>query len=95
MSFLNVVMSTSVLSTTNDLDQVEAIIGFVDDGGREPQVPGIIEDRYSLASKEWGFLAVASLVMVLCTLGGTLVEMVTFSIGMSVSMPNLLWHSSA
>ena len=45
MMFLNVVMSTSVLSTINDLDQVGAIIGFADDSGREPQVPGIIEDR--------------------------------------------------
>ena len=44
MTFLNVVMSMSVLSTTNDLDQVGAIMGFTDDGGREPQVPGIIED---------------------------------------------------
>ena len=88
-------MSTSVLSTTNDLDQVLAIIGFVDNGGREPQVPGIIEDRYGLASKEWRFLAAVSLVMVLCTLGNTLVEVVTFSIGMWVSVPNMLWHSGA
>ena len=56
MKFSNVVMSTSVLSTPNDLDQVRAIIGFVDDGSRKPQIPGITEDRYSLASKEWGFL---------------------------------------
>ena len=75
-------MSTSVLSNTNDLNQVGAIIGFADDGGREPQVPGIIEDRYSLASKEWRFLAAALLVVIFCTLGGTLVETVTFSIGM-------------
>ena len=72
----------SVLSTTNDLDQVGAIIGFVDDGGREPQVSGVIEDRYSLASKELSFLVAAMLVMVCCTLDGTLVETVTFSIGM-------------
>ena len=44
------VMSISVLSTTNNLDQVGAITGFVDDGGWEPQFPGIIEDRYCLAS---------------------------------------------
>ena len=36
MMFLDVVMSMSLLSTTNDLDQVWAIIGFADDGGREP-----------------------------------------------------------
>ena len=60
MTFLNVVMSMTVLSTTNDLDQVGGIIGFADDSGREPQVPGIIEDRYSLAGKEWRFLALAS-----------------------------------
>ena len=51
MALLNVVMSTPVLFTTNDLHQVGAIIGFVDDGDREPQVPGIIEDRYSLDGK--------------------------------------------
>ena len=32
--FSNVVMSTSVLSTTKDLDQVGAIASFADDGGR-------------------------------------------------------------
>ena len=59
MTFLNVGMSTSVLSTTNDLDQVRAIIGFTDDGGREAQVPGVIVDRYSFVSKEWSFLLAA------------------------------------
>ena len=73
MMFLNVVISTFVLSTTNDLDQVGAIIGFADDGCREPQIPGIIEDRYSLASKEWRFLVSPLLVIVLCTLGCMLV----------------------
>ena len=93
MTFLNVVMSTPVLSTTNDLDQIGAMISFADDGGREPQVPGIIEDRYSLASKEWRFLAAALLVVVLCTLSGMLVEVVIFTIGMWVCVPDLLWHS--
>ena len=37
----------------------------------------------------------ASLVMVLCTLGGTLVEVVMFSVCMWVSVPDLLWHSGA
>ena len=91
----NVVMSTSILSTTNDLDLVWAIIGFVDDSGREPQVPGIIEDRYSLTSKEWRFLVAALLVMILCTLGGTLIEVVMFSIGMQTSVSHSLWHSGA
>ena len=54
----------------------------MDDGGREPQVPGVIEDRYSLAGKEWRFLFVASLVVVLCSLSGMLLEVVTFSIDM-------------
>ena len=93
--FSNVVTSTSVLSTTNDLDQVGAMISFVDDGGREPQVPGVIEDRYSLASKEWRFPVAASLVVVLYTLCGTLVEVVTFSIGMWVGVPDPLRHSGA
>ena len=83
----------SVPSTTNDLDQIGAIIGFVEHDGRKPQDPGIIKDGYSLASKEWRFLAAALLVMVLCTLGSTLVETVAFSIGMRVSMPDLLWNS--
>ena len=61
--------------------------------GREPQVPGVIEDRYGLASKEWRFLVAASLVMVLCTLSGTLVEVVMFSISMWDSVPDLLWYS--
>ena len=35
----------------------QPIFGFMDDGGREPQDPGVIQDRYSLASKEMkGFL---------------------------------------
>ena len=95
MTFSNVVTSTSVLSTTSDLDQEGVMISFVDDGGREPQVPGVIQDRYGLASKEWRFLVAASLVMVLCTLSGMLVEVVTFSIGMWVSVPDPLWHSGA
>ena len=93
MMLLNVVISMSVLSTTNDLDQVAAIISFVDDGGWEPLVPGVIEDRYSLAGKEWRFLVATLLVMVLCILGSTLVGIVMFSISMWVSVTNLLWHT--
>ena len=66
----------------HDLDQVGASIGFADVGGRESQVSGIIEDRYGLAGNEWKFLVATSLVLALCTLGGTLVEVVMFSIGM-------------
>ena len=95
MIFPNVVMRMSVLSTTNDIKQVIAIIGLVGDGGREPQIPGVIEDTYGLASKEWRFLAAALLVVVLCALGGMLVEVVMFSISMSVSVPDLLWDSGA
>ena len=69
------------------------MISFVDDVGRQPQVPSAIEYRYSLACKEWRFLGAALLVMVLCTLGGTLVEVVTFSISMWVNVPDPLWHS--
>ena len=93
MTFLNVVMSMSVVSTTNDLDHVGAMISFADDGGREPHVPGVIEDRYGLVSKEWKFLVPASLVVVLCALSSMLVEVVTFSIGMWVSVPDLFWYS--
>ena len=93
MTFSNVVTSTSVLSTTNDLNQVGAMISFGDDGGRDLQVPGLTEDRCGSAGKEWRFLAVASLVVVLCTLSGTLIEVFMFSIGMWVSVPDPLWHS--
>ena len=86
MMFLNVVMSMHVLSTTNDLDKVGAINGFADDGDRKPQVPGINEERYGLVGEEWRFLVAASLVMVLCTVGSTLVKMVTLSIGMWISV---------
>ena len=86
MMNLNVVMSMSTLSATNDLDLVGAIIGFADDGRREPLVSSVIEDRYSLAGKEWRFLAAASLVMALCTLGGILVETVPISIDMCGSV---------
>ena len=82
-----------MLSTTNDLDQVGAIIGFVDDGDKEPQVPGVNEDRYGLAGKELRFLVAALLVMLHCTLGSTLVEVVMFSIGMWVSESDPLGHS--
>ena len=37
----------------------------------------------------------ASLVIVLHILGGMLVEVVMFNIGMWVSVPDLLWHSGA
>ena len=84
MMLSNVVMGTSVLSTTNDVDQVGAITGFVDDGGREPQVPGVIEDRYRLASKESRFLVSASLAVILCILNSMLIEVVKFSISMWV-----------
>ena len=95
MMFSNVVMSTSVLSTTNDLDQVGAMISFADNGGREPQVPGVIEGRYGLASKEWRNLEATSLLIVFSAVDGMLVEEVTFSIDMWVSVPDPLWHSGA
>ena len=66
---------------------------LVANGGREPLVPGIIEDRYSLAGKEWRFFAASLLVVVLCTLGRML--LVTFSICMLVSVPDPLWYSGA
>ena len=94
MTFSNVVMSMSVLSTTNDFDQVGSI-SFADDGGREPEVSGVIEDRYSLAGKEWRFLVAALLVLVLCALSGMLVEVVMFSIGIWVIAPYPLWHIGA
>ena len=54
MMFLNVVTSTSVLTTTNDLDQVGAMISFADDGGGEPMV-SLRTDTVWLA-KNGGFL---------------------------------------
>ena len=74
-------------------DQVGAMISFADESSREPHAPGVIEDRYSLAGKEWRFLVAASLVMVLCILSGTWVPVVTFSISAWVSVPDPLQHS--
>ena len=94
MMFSNVVMNKSVLSSANDLDQVGASIGFADNGGRELQVPGVTEDRYDLAGKEC-FLQQPHWSWYSALLSGILVEMITFSISMWVSVPDLLWHSSA
>ena len=69
----NVVTGTSILSITNDLDIVWSMVCCVDDGSREPQVSGIVENGYGLTSKQWGFLPATLMVMVCCTWGGKLV----------------------
>ena len=69
------------------------MISFSDDGGREPQVLGIIEDRYRLSYKEWRLLPASSLVMVYGTLGHILVEMIMISVGMRVGVSDPLGHS--
>ena len=51
---MNVATGMSVLSSTNDLYYVWAMGDFMDDSGKEAQVPGIIEDRDSQSSIEWG-----------------------------------------
>ena len=50
----NVVMGMLVLSTANDLDNVQSMVCCTDDGGREPQASGIIENGDGLSSKQWG-----------------------------------------
>ena len=66
----NVVVGTSVLSTTDDLDNVRSMVCCVDDGGREPKVSGIIENRDSLSGKQQGFLLAILMVVVCCALDG-------------------------
>ena len=53
---MNVVMSTSILSTADDLDDVQSMVCCMDDGGREQQASGIIENGYGMSGKQWGFL---------------------------------------
>ena len=45
---MDVITCTSVLASTNDLNQVGAMSGLMDDCGWEPEGPGIIEYRDSL-----------------------------------------------
>ena len=73
VTLMNVVVGMLILSTTDDLDDVQSMVCGVDDGRREPQVPGIIENRYGLSDKQQGLLLATLMVMVCCTQEGTLV----------------------
>ena len=73
VTFMYVVAGMLILSTTNDLDNVQSLVCCTDDSGREPQASGIIENRYKLSGKQWGFLLATLMVVVCCTQGGTLV----------------------
>ena len=70
VTFRNVVSCSSVLSSTNDFDDVWAMTGCMYNSGREPQCPVIVDYRHGLSCIEWGFLAATCMVMVGCTLGG-------------------------
>ena len=48
MTFMDVITCMLVLTSTNDLNQVGAMSGLMDDCGWEPEGLGIIEDRDSL-----------------------------------------------
>ena len=67
--FMNVVSCLSILSSTNDFDDVGAMIGCTYYSGREPQCPVIVNYRNRLSCIEWGFPAATCMVMVICTLG--------------------------
>ena len=73
VTFTNVVVGMSILSTADDLDNVCSMVCCTDDVGREPQASGITDNRYSLSSKQQGLLLAALMVMVCCTQGGSLV----------------------
>ena len=60
----NVVMGTSILSTANDLDNVQSMVCHTDDGGQEPQASGIIENRYGLSSEQWDLLLATLMIKV-------------------------------
>ena len=42
---MNVVAGTLILSSADDLDNVQSMVCCTDDGGREPQASGIIEKQ--------------------------------------------------
>ena len=69
----NVVMSMLILSTANDLDNVQSMVCCTDDGGRETQASGIIDNGYGLSGKQQGFLSATLMVMLCCSQGGMLV----------------------
>ena len=69
--FTNVVSCSPILSSTNDFDNVWAMIGCTYNSGREPQCPVIVDYRNRLSCIEWGFPAATCTVMVSCTLGCT------------------------
>ena len=70
MTFTNVVSCSSVLCSTNDFDDVGAMISCTYYSGREPQCPVIVDYRNRLSCIEWGFPVATDTVMVSCTLGG-------------------------
>ena len=69
MTFTNVVLCSSVLGSTNDFDNVRAMISCMYYSGRGPQCPVIVDYRNRLSCIEWGFLAATCMIMVSCTLG--------------------------
>ena len=69
--FTNVISCSSLLSSTNNFDDVWAMISCTYYSGREPQCPVIVDYRNRLSCIEWGFPAATCMVMVSCTLGCT------------------------
>ena len=64
----NVVSCLPVFSSTNNFDDVGAMISCMYYSGREPLCPVIVYYRISLSCKEWGFLAATCMVMVMLEL---------------------------
>ena len=94
VTFTNVIVSMSVLPSSNDLNQVWAMLGLMNDCGWEPEGLGIIEYGDSLPCIEWGLL-LAVMIMVCSTLGGTVIEVISISCSLGVLVPDPLWHSGS
>ena len=68
VTFMNVFSCLSVLSSTNNFDDVGAMIRYMYYSGWEPQCPVIVDYRNILSCIQWGFPAATCIVMVSYTL---------------------------
>ena len=64
----------------------------MDDGCREPQVLGIVEDRDGLSGKELGFFPATPAAVVCSTLESTLIMMLMIGCKVGVCVPYSLQH---
>ena len=71
VTFMNVVSCLSILCSTNDLDNVGAMISCTHYSDKEPQCPVIVDYRNRLSCIEWDFPVATCTVTVSCTLDCT------------------------